>query len=247
MTARRRRGLVVPTVSALAVLAVLLSLGTWQLERRAWKHGLIAMLRERLAAEPVTLPPPQEWSRLDAAAAEFRRIVFSAEFLNDREALVYTSGSSLRPDVSGPGYWVFTPARLPGGAIVMVDRGFVPEEQRTPAERGDGQVAGSTQIVGVLRWPEQPGLFTPDADPGRNVWYARDPAAIAAAKGIGPAAPFYVDQEFPSPPGGWPRPGKLQPRLPDNHLGYAVTWYGLALMLLAVYGAWVAGRWRGTA
>jgi surfeit locus 1 family protein len=240
----RRPALLVPSVVALGALAVLVSLGTWQVERKAWKEALIATVTERFAAPPGVLPPPAQWSALDPANDEFRRVAFPAEFLNDKEALVYTTGSSMRAGTSGPGYWVFTPARVAGG-IVMVNRGFVPETRRDPATRPQGQIAGAVDIVGVLRWPERPGVFTPDADPAKNLWFARDPAGMAAAKGVGPVAPFYVEQEAPAVPGGLPEAEKLQPSFPNNHLGYAMTWYGLALVLVGSFGAWLVGRWRG--
>jgi surfeit locus 1 family protein len=236
--------LLVPGVVAFCALVVLLSLGTWQVQRKAWKEALIATVTERFAAPPVRLPPPAEWPRLDPSNDEFRRVAFSAEWLNDKEALVYTTGSSLRADAAGPGYWVFTPARVPGG-IVMVNRGFVPEGRQDPATRPEGQTAGPIDIVGVMRWPETPGLFTPPGDPAKNLWFARDLAAMAAAKGVDAVAPFYVEQESPSVPGGLPQVGKLQPSLPNNHLGYALTWYGLALVLVVGFGIWAAGRRRG--
>ena len=244
MTSGKRRRLLVPGVAALCALVVLLWLGTWQVERKAWKEALIATVTERFAAPPVRLPPPAEWPRLDPSNDEFRRVAFSAEWLNDKEALVYTTGSSLRADAAGPGYWVFTPARVPGG-IVMVNRGFVPEGRQDPATRPEGQTAGPIDIVGVMRWPETPGLFTPPGDPAKNLWFARDPAAMAAAKGVGAVAPFYVEQESPSVPGGLPQVGKLQPSLPNNHLGYALTWCGLALVLVVGFGIGAAGRRRG--
>jgi surfeit locus 1 family protein len=237
-TAARRRSLLVPGVVALAALATLLALGTWQLERKAWKEALIATLNERLAAAPADLPPPQTWDRLARDAHEFRRVTFAAEFLHGRDALVYTPGSGLRPDVSGPGYWVFTPARRPDGNLVMVNRGFVPEGRQDAGSRADGQVAGTVQIVGAMRWPEARGLFTPADNPQRNLWFVRDHLAIAAAKSVDPVAPFFIDQEAPVPPGGLPRPGKLAPNLPNNHLQYALTWYGLALVLVVVFVVW---------
>jgi surfeit locus 1 family protein len=237
-----RHGVLVPTLAAAAALAVLVSLGLWQLDRLAWKEGLIATLELRLSAPPVALPPPAEWPRLTAARDEFLRVTLTAEFQNDREALVYTGGSTLREATGGPGYWVFTPARLAGGTL-MINRGFVPEGRQDPATRPGGQVAGSVAMVGVLRWPEQPGLFTPAGDPVRNIWFARDSTAMAAAKGID-AALFYVELESPEPPGGLPHAGRLQPNLPNNHFGYALTWLGLAVMLVGVYVAWLFGGWR---
>jgi surfeit locus 1 family protein len=157
---------------------------------------------------------------------------------NAREALVYAAPSAFRPDVSGPGYWVFTPARLPDGGVLIVNRGFVPEGRKDPASRPQGQVSGPIDIVGAMRWPDTRHWFTPNDEPDRNLWFSRDPASIAAAKGIGPVAPFYIDQESPVPPGGLPKPGKLVVSLPDNHLQYAVTWFGLAGVLVVMFTIW---------
>src|SRR5262249_55688721 len=179
--ARLRRGLLAPTLGAIAAFAVLVSLGLWQLDRKAWKEGLIATMEQRLPAAPVSLPAPPTWPRLTATEDEFLHVAMTAEFLNDREALVFTSGSALREGSGGPGYWVFMPARLAGGALVMVNRGFVPEGKRDRAARPDGAVAGPINMVGVLRWPEPPGMFTPAGDPTRNIWFSRDSTAIAMA------------------------------------------------------------------
>ena len=177
---------------------MLLALGTWQLERRAWKHGLIATINQRLAAPPAPLPAPRHlgigsippiWSFAGSRSGRSIR--------HKQEALVFTSGSALRSDVSGPGYWVFTPARLPGGGVVVVNRGFVPEGSQDAKTRLDGQVPGVVDIVGVIRRPEARGLFTPADNPGRNLWFVRDHLAMAAAKNWGPVAPFFVDQEAP--------------------------------------------------
>jgi surfeit locus 1 family protein len=226
-------------------LAVLLALGTWQLQRLNWKEALIATLEQRLAAPPVALPPSRDWAALDAGRDEYLRVAFAGQFQDDKEALVYTTGSSLRSDTSGPGYWVFTPMRLADGRTVVVNRGFVPEGRQDKGSRRDGLVSGTVDIVGVLRWPELPGLFTPAGEPARNLWFARDSTEIAAAKGIAEAAPFYVEMESPVPPGGLPHPASVQPTLPNSHLGYAITWFGLAAMLIGVYAAWMVGRWRG--
>ena len=227
---------------------MLVALGTWQLERKAWKEALIAELDRKLAAQPTdpaaarALAAAQRRRRMSSAASRFRRS-FSGE-----EALVYSSGSSLRPDATGPGYWVFAPARLTGGSIVIVNRGFVPEGRRIPKTRAQGQPSGVVDIVGAMRWPEQRGQFTPPDEPAKGLWFARDPAAMAAAKKWGTVAPFYVDQEAPPAPGGLPKVGPLKPSLPNNHLQYAVTWYGLALVILiAASFFWRARRRRGAA
>ncbi|HUI12306.1 MAG TPA: SURF1 family protein [Xanthobacteraceae bacterium] len=233
--APRRRswpGLLLP---ALLVFCILIGLGVWQIERKAWKENLIASLTERLAAPPQALPPPKAWGQLNQAQDEYRRVEFRATFDNTHEALVFASATAFRPDVTGPGYWVFAPGRLTDGGVVMVNRGFVPDSRQNPKSRPDGQLSGPVDIVGAMRWPDARHWFTPNDDPAQNLWFARDPVAIAAAKNIGPVAPFYVEQESPVPPGGLPQPGKLVVSLPDNHLQYALTWFGLAAVLAGVF------------
>ena len=110
----------------------------------------------------------------DDGTVRVGRVAFHAELLPDQEALVYTAGSALRSDVSGPGYWVFTPARLADGSLIVVNRGFVPEGRQDPNSRAGGQGRGLTDIVGAMRWPEPRGPFTPADDPQRNLWFVRD-------------------------------------------------------------------------
>ncbi|MGH6663808.1 MAG: SURF1 family protein [Pseudolabrys sp.] len=240
----KRSGIVEAGVCVVAGVAILIGLGIWQLDRKVWKEDLIAALNTRLARTPVGLPPRENWARLTAEADEFTRVTFAAEFIPGEEALVYTAGSAFRPDVHGAGYWVFAPARLSGGSVVVVDRGFVPYDRKDPTTRPPGAPGDTVDIVGVLRWPERRGLFTPADEPQNNVWYLRDQRAIAAAKKWDAAAPFYVEQESPVPPGGLPKPGKLAVSLPDDHLQYALTWFGLALGLAGVYITWLVGRLR---
>lgn len=250
MKARNKRrppwlGLLVPAILAFAML---IGLGTWQIQRKAWKEGLIAALHAELASPPVALPPLTAWARLDRKTVEYHRVRFTAQFDNAKEALVFAAPSIFRPDVEGPGYWVFTPAKLADGSVVIVNRGFVPDSHKSPTSRPQGQMAGPIEIVGAVRWPEERHWFTPSDEPAKNLWFASDPRAIAAAKGldkgVGPVAPFYVEQESPVPPGGLPQPGKLVVSLPDNHLQYALTWYGLALVLLISYLTWAFGSGR---
>jgi surfeit locus 1 family protein len=244
---KRRRswtGLLIP---ALLAFVVLVGLGTWQLQRKAWKEGLIVALNAQLAAPPVAMPPRAAWPSLDQQTAEYHRVTVSAAFDNAREALVFAAPSAFRSDVTSPGYWVFTPARLPDGGIVMVNRGFVPEGRQDPISRPEGQLSGPLQIVGAMRWPEGRHWFTPNDEPAHNLWFSRDPEVIARAKGLGSVAPFYIEQESPAPPGGLPQPGKLVVNLPDNHLQYALTWYGLALVLVVTFVTWAFGSARDEA
>lgn len=242
--ARRWRGLLLASLLVLAALFVLLGLGAWQLQRGEAKAALIEAIGTQLSAAPMRVPPPMEWDRLSPAREEFRRIALQGEFLFDREALVFTSGSALRPDVKGAGYWVFTPLRLVGGTTVVVNRGFVPEGKLDARTRAAGQVGGVVEVNGIVRWPEPRGRFIPNDDPKRNVWFLRDHLAMAAAKNWGTVAPFYVEQESPAPPGGLPQVGPIVPDLPNNHLQYAITWFGLALVLVLVFAFWLRSRLR---
>jgi len=236
---KRKGGLLDATLLAFAGIAILIGLGVWQLDRKVWKQNLITSINARLSRAPEDLPPRAGWSRLREDGEEFRRVAFPAEFLDGEEALVYTTGSPLRPDVKGPGYWVFSPARLAGGSIILVNRGFVPADHKDPATH-EGTPRGIIDVVGVMRWPEVRGSFTPADDPKNNVWFLRDSNSIATFKKWATAAPFYIDQEEPAPTGGWPKPGKLEAHLTDNHLQYAITWFGLALSLGGVYVVWLA-------
>jgi surfeit locus 1 family protein len=240
----KRRGLIGPTLFTVVGIAILIGLGTWQLDRKAWKEDLIATVTARINGTPRDLPARANWPQLDQARDEYSRVAFSVEFLPGEEALVYTPGSPFRPDVTGPGYWLFAPAQLAGGSIVLVNRGFVPVDRKDPASRAQGSPHGSVDVVGVMRWPETRGLFTPADDAKGNIWFVRDPKAMAEAHKWASVAPFYIDQESPVPPGGVPLPGKLDVQLPDNHLQYAITWFGLALGLAGVYAFWIAGRLR---
>jgi surfeit locus 1 family protein len=249
--AKRRPPWVSLLIPAVLAFIALIGLGTWQVQRKAWKEGLIAALDAQLAAPPIALPPAATWPKLDQSKDEYRRVTFTATFDNSKEVLLFAAPSTFRPDVTDPGYWVFTPARLADGAIVMVNRGFVPDDRKDPASRLQGQIGGAVEIMGSMRWPGARHWFTPADEPAKNLWFTADPQTMAAAKGLekspNAVAPFYVEQETPVPPGGLPKPGKLMVTLPDNHLQYALTWYGLALVLVIWFAVWALGSGRGEA
>jgi surfeit locus 1 family protein len=244
---RLRAGLAVPAVFALAAFVAFVGLGTWQIQRKAWKEALIETLEQRLSTAPVALPPRERWATLDAADDEFRRVKLTATFVPGAQALVYASGSALRSDASGPGYWVFAPARISSGGLVVINRGFVPEGRQDPATRAAGEVSAPIKMVGAMRWPEPRGFFAPRDDPARNLWFVRDPLAIAAAKGWGDVAPFFIELEAPQPPGGLPHAGALKVNLRNEHLQYAITWYGLAAVVVVMFAFWLRARRRTAA
>jgi surfeit locus 1 family protein len=244
VSAVRVRGLVLPAILAALGLAILFGLGVWQLERLAWKNDLIARVEARTQAPATPLPPENEWNRLTGERDEYRRVTVSGIFRHDREVQVYTVVSEEPGRHAGPGYWVLTPLELPSGAFVIVNRGFVPEGKKDPATRREGQTAGSVTLAGLLRMPEQAGFFTPANDPARNAWYRRDPAEIARAYGLSRVASFTIDADATPNPGGLPEGGRTRVRFPNNHLQYAVTWFGLALALAGVFGAFAWQRLR---
>lgn len=233
------RGLLWPTLSMLVGLAVLLSLGTWQLQRKTWKEGLLADIAARTKATPI---PLDEARRRQAAGedVEYTRVVARGRFLHDKEAFVYASGAG------GPGFHLYTPLEAASGAILFVNRGFVPEHLKDPGLRRDGLPAGEVEVVGLLRMPGQKGWFTPDQGSARDVWFWRDLAGMAASA-FGnqhrDIVPFFVEAEA-SPGPGWPRGGVSRLELPNRHLEYALTWYGLAAALIGVYFAFVLARLR---
>lgn len=237
------RDLLWPTVIAVPALALLLALGTWQLDRRQWKHDLIARVSERAASAPVALPAAGRWPSLDLGDWEYRPVTTAGRFDHTAESYVFTTLSEPRGPLGGPGYWVLTPLRLETGGVVLVNRGFVPEARRDPATRPQGQVEGMQQIEGLVRLAEVPGLFTPDPDPATRTWYARDIGSITRSLGLDDAAPFVIDAAE-SPPGGLPQAGETRLSFRDDHLSYALTWYGLAVALVVVYLAYCRARGR---
>ena len=124
---------------------------------------------------------------------------------------------------------------------MLVNRGFVPTELKAQADRRDGLVEGETTVTGILRASEPRGLFVPEPDPKRGEWFNRDVAGIARARDLGEVAPYLIEADAVPGAKTWPRGGQLRVDLPNNHLQYAVTWYGLALALMGVVGTWL---WR---
>jgi surfeit locus 1 family protein len=205
---------------------LLLGLGTWQVQRLAWKEGLIAQRNAALTATPVPLPKTLD----DARALEFHPVRAEGQFLNDRE--LYLNAQSLRGD---QGFHIVTPFRLADGRVLLVDRGFVPTDHQAPATRAAGTIAGPASVTGLLRLPEPPGWFTPANEPQKNSWFSIDLPAMAQAAGAGSARPFYLDADATPNSGGWPQGGQTITELPNDHLQYAITWYSLAVALIVIY------------
>jgi cytochrome oxidase assembly protein ShyY1 len=230
-------------IFTLVMVAIFIGLGVWQLQRRVEKHALIAALTERLAAAPVPLPAAATWSTLTPERDEFRRVSFTATYEGRLDAMVYSSGSSIRPDISGPGTWAFLPARLSGGEAVAVNAGFVPNtmqdrdvQDRAVARLITGQPVAMT---GYIRFPIAAGVLTPNVEHDKRLWFARAHLEMAQALGWKEVAPFYIDLESPVPPSGIPKPGPLDVQLRDDHMQYALTWFALAGAVVIAFVVWM--------
>ncbi|HEU6443282.1 MAG TPA: SURF1 family protein [Microvirga sp.] len=241
----KSRSLILPGLVTLIALAILIGLGTWQLQRKAWKEGLIQQIETRAYGEPGSILPEAEWSGWRADQDEFRKVRVSGTFLHDLEAPVYGLAPGTRQGAPLQGYYIITPLKLSTGAVVMVNRGIVPIELKDPATRPEGQLDGEVTVTGLVRAPEARNAFTPENDPAKNIWFTRDPQAFAEIRGLERVAPFLIDADATPNPGGWPRGGQTPLTLPNNHLQYALTWYGLALTLIGVFGAFAWKRIKG--
>ncbi|RST32238.1 SURF1 family protein [Sphingomonas ginkgonis] len=218
---------------ALFLVALFTGLGVWQVQRRAWKLDLIARVDQRVHAAPAPAPGPGAWAGLTRDNAEYRRVRIAGTLLNDRETLVQAVTEQ------GGGYWVMTPLRTRWGSV-FVNRGFVPPERRSPASRAAGELPGLVAVTGLLRFSEPGGGFLRSNRPDADRWYSRDVAAIARARGVAGAAPYFIDADATPVPGGWPQGGLTVVSFRNAHLQYALTWFGLALLSLA--GAWIVWR-----
>ncbi len=266
----RKARLFWPTLAALAGLAVLIGLGTWQTERKRWKEDLIARISAGVKADPMLISPA--YSAMSAEAKrpagedmvvvlpEYTHVAVRGRFHHDREQYLYA------PTPEGLGWHVFTPLELVAepGRVVWINRGLVPDARKAPATRPGGQLQGEVEVRGLVRRPPPMGLFTPVNDTSRNLWHWPDLAAMtraafpdASIPGPGgpdrpsrsaKAWPIFIDADAqPAPPGGLPRGGVTRLDLPNRHLEYALTWYGLAATLAGVYLAFAISRLRAAA
>lgn len=239
----RLRGLVWPGLATVVVTACLVSLGTWQLQRLAWKQELNATIAARTALAPVEAPP----LAADVATADidFRPVRLVGRFRSGIEAHVFATLGEPRGRFGGPGLWVMAPLERADGSIVWVNRGFVPGDRTSPEARGELVPRGEVTLEGLARRPEPRGSLTPADDAKKNLFFVRDPAALSAAVGLDPARtlPLTVDLAAAfTPAGGLPQAGETRLAFENRHLGYAITWYGLAATCVGVFAAWALRR-----
>ncbi|MEQ1943178.1 SURF1 family protein [Mesorhizobium sp. VNQ89] len=209
-------------VLVIAGIALFVSLGIWQLHRLAWKLDLIRIVDERLAAEPVDAPGPSSWPELSAANDAYRRVRISGHFTDAPPAFVQAVTQL------GPGFWVVEPFQTDRGFVVLINRGFVTkvEAEHLPVAPSD-----DLAVTGLLRITEPGGAFLRSNDPVGDRWYSRDVAAIAKARGLEGAAPYFVDADASATSAEPPVGGLTVVNFRNHHLVYALTWFGLAVML----------------
>ena len=241
-----RRGLGPAMTWSFVVLMLALAiactwLGTWQMQRLGEKEALIAAVDARLDADPVPAPPAESWPTLDLGALNFQPVSLTGAFRYNQTVTVFTSLVNARGPASGPGYWVVTPFVLADGGTVFVNRGFIPQEfQEAAVTDGEGDESQVT-ITGLLRPGEAAGFMTPEPNMSDRIEWVRDPVRLAAMvdPALAPIAPFYVD--LPAVPAGeLPQGGETVVEFPNNHLGYAYTWFGFAIVAVVMLGFWLA-------
>jgi len=233
------RPLLWPTIIMLPIFLFSLSLGVWQMERRAWKRDILDRIATNQAAAPLTL---DELLKGDPLRFEYGRVRVSGSFLHDKE--FYLAARSLKDKV---GMQVVTPLRTDDGTIVLFDRGWIPSERKEPAKRAEGQLAGKVDLVGIVRRSQIKRQFAPDNDPARNFWFHVDVPVMRQMAG-GAADPvldsFFLEADATANPGGIPVGGQTRLDIPNDHLQYAITWFLIALAGAGVYLAyhWENGR-----
>lgn len=224
-----------PTVFAVPAVLVLIGLGTWQLDRLAWKSALIEQMQTRVSAPPAPLDQVLAEAGGDLHAVEYRTAELTGRFRHQAE--MYLAARSMN---GNPGYHVVTPFESALGRTVLVDRGWVPLDRKLPETRPQGQIRGEVTIEGVVRVPRAgKSWLQPDNEPEHNMWFWIDLPAMAAHAGAGAAggelAPVYLAAGPAENPGGYPIGGQTRINLPNDHLQYALTWYALAVALIVIY------------
>ena len=235
------RSTAIIVVCMIAGLTVLCALGTWQVKRLFWKEELIARVNARIALAPMPLDEFLERQMLEDNWP-YSPVIAIGIFDHTKEVYFYAT------DKKGAAGWnVHTPMRLANGKLLIVNRGFVPFSFKNPDERLDGQVQGKQTVTGLVRVPleAKPNSFIPDNALDKREFYWRSLPQMASLMAESEAeefVPFFMDANDAANPGAWPRGGTTILSFPNNHLQYAVTWYGLALTLLGVGGYFLYTR-----
>ena len=215
------RRLLGPGAMVLAMLIALLGLGTWQVHRLTWKQDIL----DRVAAAEAQPPLP-----LTENPPNFAKVAVTGTFRHDQTARFGYFVQNARI-----GSHLIVPLEREGAPTVLVNRGWVPTELPSAIDRPEGQVT----VVGFIRPPDTAGLFSATDDLAARQFYTLDAGAIGRTLGLISVAPYILVAVGPPPPARWPEPAKALPRPPNNHLSYAIVWYGLAVSLLVIFFVWV--------
>ena len=242
---RRRWWNLLFAVLMLGLTATFLWLGAWQLQRLEEKQALIQIVADRMDSAPLRLPPVGEWEMVGWERYDYQPVSLTGSFLHASTVLVFTSLSSPNGRHSGPGYWVMAPFRLASGGTVFVNRGFVPESSRAGFVDGGAGPAGELTLTGIARLSEAAGSFTPETDSTRRMDWVRDVdrLALQAQEDLTPLAPIFVDLPA-GEAGALPQGGETVLTFTNNHLGYAITWFGFALITPLLLLVWLTAQWR---
>lgn len=227
-------------VFMLGLMVLFIVLGTWQVERLSEKEQLIANVTARFSEPPKPFPEFGDWKVLDAGGYDYRQVSLTGTYRPQGTVLVFTGLPEAKGRFSGPGYWVMTPFMLATGGTVFVNRGFVPEASAPGFSQGGALEPGLISIAGVVRNAEAIGSFTPAPDIARRVEWVRNSPRLADMAGElpKPVAPVYIDLPA-GPEGALPQGGETVVEFPNNHLGYAMTWYGFAVLVPFLLFFWV--------
>jgi surfeit locus 1 family protein len=213
-------------------------LGVWQVHRLAEKDMLIAEVDRQLNQPPYDIPPADQWSLIELDTYAYHPLTLTGRYRNDRAVLVFTNLPEPKGKFGGPGYWVMTPFEPNEGGIVFVNRGFVPESSKTSILNAAGP-EGEQTLTGIALKPESAGAFTPGPDKSNHIEWVRDPVRLAAMAEIdGPLFGLTVDAPA-GEAGALPQGGETVIEFPNNHFGYALTWFGFALLTPALLAYWV--------
>lgn len=219
-------------------------LGQWQLDRLAWKETLIAQVNARLTQPPYELASVANWPQLDLDSFNYHPVTVTGRYEPEKTVLVFTSLSDAKGRYDGPGYWVMTPVAADGGGTVFVNRGFIPQKNASAFVTGGPVPQGETTITGIGVAPEAPGPFTPGPDKANHVEYVRDPARLAAMADVqGPVLGITIDAPA-TEPGALPQGGETTIDFPNNHFGYALTWFGFAAITPILLLVWILRQLR---
>jgi len=218
------RRLLLPGLTTAIMVLILVGLGTWQVFRLQWKLGILAEIAAAERAAPVPL---------GAAPPRFAKVSVTGHFLYDKAA---DYGADVRDTSRGPamGAQQIVPLVRPGAPPVLVDRGWIPESSAAPVDDPPGEVT----VTGYVRPTELPHWFTPAPDLAARRFYTLDTAAIGLALGLPQPEPFVLIALGKILPETYPIPAQHLPRPPNDHLSYAITWYGLAVAAIVVFTVW---------